>query len=79
MLRARLPALPAVLVSPDAADAAVVTAPDAWSTAWAAGMGPAAGPGRGEVCNSRPGMKRASTIRNRQICATCVPVVMWTQ
>ena len=33
----------------------------------------------GAVCSSTPGMKRDSTIRNMQICATCVPVVMWAQ
>jgi len=33
----------------------------------------------GAVCSSTPGMKRDSTIRNMQICATCVPVVMCAQ
>ena len=33
----------------------------------------------GLVCSSRPGMCRDSVNRNRQICATCEPVVMWTR
>ena len=33
--------------------------------------------GGGESCSNRAGMNRASVKRNQQICATCVPVVMW--
>ena len=33
----------------------------------------------GAVCSSRAGKYRVSVRRNRQICATCVPVVTWTR
>jgi len=36
-------------------------------------------PARGDVWISRAGRSRASVSRNRQICATCVPVVTWTR
>ena len=33
----------------------------------------------GAVCTRRPGIRRDSVKRKRQICATWVPVVMWTR